>query len=548
MNYIQFKELCDKNLENAIDYILNDATAFKDFFKYDELFYYLTEIDYELLKKIIYKIQENNLNHSNTFIASVSKKNQYKILNEPYITDDTLIYLIKNFSNEVKSYFFTHDTRALYLYNKFNIPLLAKDGVKFSDNILKKKDFFESLKSKSFIEFRFNINNIEKYNNPIIIEERLNEYYTELTQKYDSETEIFDGYKMILNNPKLLFEYNEFTYLLDKNITKEFYSHLTQDKEKYYFINVEQLIIFLKNETSKKLSEIIIDAIFKDNIYNVWINIKEMIRYNNYLAIEEKILNDEKLNFYNLILNFDKLNNRDKINLYNNLKNKNYNLIFYEDVKKAKNFAYKKIKEKLINPNSHPEYIDKENTANYGVNIYDLRDKEYFMLVRTQSPFKEQTHYRRGCYTIISNEETTVFASSDLNSILYGYISFKNDTVSHMFEKDSYSTGLKEKDIRYVNRIMSAEEIVNSFESYNEIQIVNLKSNKGKHWYNAQKPDFIVVFDVVRENHIKESKRLNIPIVIISKKTLNKEKLINIPIETYIYGNLYDENIKRAKR
>ena len=39
----------------------------------------------------------------------------------------------------------------------------------------------------------------------------------------------------------------------------------------------------LKMETSKKISEVVIDALFSDNIYNVWINIREMIRYNNKL-------------------------------------------------------------------------------------------------------------------------------------------------------------------------------------------------------------------------------------------------------------------------
>ena len=54
--------------------------------------------------------------------------------------------------------------------------------------------------------------------------------------------------------------------------------------------NRDILIDILKKETNKKISEIIIDALFSDNIYNVWLNIKEMLRYNK--GLTKKFIKD----------------------------------------------------------------------------------------------------------------------------------------------------------------------------------------------------------------------------------------------------------------
>ena len=39
----------------------------------------------------------------------------------------------------------------------------------------------------------------------------------------------------------------------------------------------------------------VVDALFCDNIYNVWLNIKEMLRYNSKLDAEDKVL-DKSIN------------------------------------------------------------------------------------------------------------------------------------------------------------------------------------------------------------------------------------------------------------
>ena len=524
----------DKMLDNFL----------KESNKFDSLF---ENLDYSLLIKIIYKLQEKGSLFNHEFLVCISKENQYLLLKEDKINDDSLVHLINSFYYEVRSYFFQNDKRALYLYDKFDIPGFVRAGVRFNDNILKKKEFFELLKDRSLIIFRNNINNVEKHNNPTIIEEKVDTYYEEILNLYSSDYELFTPYKEILDNPSLFVGFDKKTsYLFHYDIIDKLTSLLRVDNEgNYYFLDKAELEKFLRSETSKKMSEVIIDSLFKDNIYNVWLNIKEMLRYNDGLSDGEKIFDNDKIFFYNSIINFDNLSNINKMLFYNSFKNKNVNLMFYEDLRNIKDYAYDKIKTKIFNVDS---ITDKMFVSN-DVSIYDARNSNYYMLVRTQAQYREDSHYRRNCYSIISDENTSVFGECDYTSFLYGYNGFDNDMVLHMFESDSYSSGFRDNSSRFVNRIMTVDELVRGSSSYSELQIVNKKIDGEKHKYSVKKPDFIVVFDNVREMHIEEAKRLNIPIVIIKKKKLENKIEFHFDEgkDSYV-ESIYNENEHRVRR
>mgnify|MGYP003315802396 CR=1 FL=1 len=64
----------------------------------------------------------------------------------------------------------------------------------------------------------------------------------------------------------------------------------------------------------------------------------------------------------------------------------------------------------------------------------------------------------------------------DFNEYLYGYNTLEKERVLHVLEVDAYSENDKEDASKYVNRIMTSKEIVNSSISYSEIQIINIKN------------------------------------------------------------------------
>ena len=53
-----------------------------------------------------------------------------------------------------------------------------------------------------------------------------------------------------------------------------------------------------------------------------------MLRFNNSLNDEEKVLSQEQVDFYTMFLNIDKLNNKNIIELYDKFKDKNVALMF----------------------------------------------------------------------------------------------------------------------------------------------------------------------------------------------------------------------------
>ena len=539
--YIIFACLCEKNINETVKYILNDEKLFDEFFKLSDNFYSMFyNLDYELFKEIIFRFEKLNYKYNLDFLSSISYENQINIFNEE-IKDSTILNIIPYFRVESVNYFFENNIRARHLYKCTNIAHLVNRGIRFNSDILKNKDFFNGLKNESFIEFRNNINTVERYNEPTFIEERLKEYYEELISCYNPETKMFYDYEKELLGRKWNIRNND--YILSPDVTLKFGNLASASKDE------QELENYLKIQTSKKISEIVIDAIFQDNIYNVWLNINEMLRFNERLSDDNKVLNEEKKEFYKLILNFDNIDSDKKIELYYKLKDKNYNLIFYEDLRKLKDLSYDMIQKEMTKPTEHPEYLDKKNTSKYGVNVYDLRDREYTILVRRENMHRDKITLIRACYSLISNENSTVYGGTD--GYLYGYNTIEKDRVLHILETDSYSSSLKEESSKYVNRIMTPKEIVNSDSWYSEVQIMNEKDNLDDDRYSAKKPDFIVVFNNVIESAVEESKRLNIPIVIITCNRLAKDNKTEIDFDrkydVYVKNYFNEMEVKKSR-
>lgn len=537
--YKFFVVLCENDINNTILWILQNDNLFKEFFmKVDNFYSMFCDLDYDLIVKIIYKLDEyRDYFHDKgyDFLSLINKDNQKALLGENF-SDDIILKLIGYFNIDTLSYFFLNDRRSIDLFEKIpNINGYINSGVKFNDSILSSQRFFNRIKSSSFVIFRKNINTVETYNNPIIIEQKLKKYYDELISSYDNEEDMFGEYWGVLNNPSLLYNYyDKDTFIFSYDIVLLFEKYLScDDDDNLYFKDRDALIQILKMETSKKISEVVIDALFSDNIYNVGINIREMIRYNNKLDKNDKALDDDRVAFYKMILSFDNISSKDKIKLFNEFKDRNFSLTFYDDLRKLKDASYDMIKNDLLDLSKYSDKVSSIDCERTQCLVYDLRDSKYTMLVRSKFPHKDKSNKRRNCYSIISDENNNTFdQGEDNDKIIYGYNSFDNDMVIHMLEQDAFSSDAynDNKDVsNYVNRIVSKDELVLGSDCYSEVELVNIQDENGK--YINQKPDFIVVYDNIRDIDITESKRLNIPIVIIRKNILDKNERIDMEFD-----------------
>lgn len=432
---------------------------------------------------------------------------------------------------------------------------ILKDLLIENKNIID-NEFFDKLKENSLLEFRKNIQTIQEISPTFFIYNKVLDYYDKLLQEFNSNSSLFNIYDIILKYLErrefdFLYDYNNYNYLLDKKMLIQLQDYCC------YSERVELSYQYLKNATNYKISEIVVDGLFQDTIYNVWINIRELLRFHDLLSNDEKVFDNEKLQFYKTILEIDKIDCENKINLYQKLKNKNINLMFYEDLRILKDISYKKIQDNLFKPNN--KLLNEKDSNKYNVSIYDLDGIDFFMLIRCGKKINDVSKVRRYCYTLISSYNMDVF---NKDKFIYGYEEFFLSHILHVFENDSYSstsnTNLSYICNKYVNRIMFPEQIASSV-GYSEIQIIN-KKKQVEDLYEVLKPSYLVVFDNIEDRHIEEAKRLGISIVKISMEkyfdrlNLCSSKKINLNfneyeeiLDDYTNGS-YMEYVRKLKR
>ena len=546
--YILFAACLEKNITETINYALKNNDIFDEMFKLAEYYYSVfANIDYESLKSVIYKMQDMNISYSFSFISSVPASMQTEILKEKFETK-YLINIIDNCRIDVISDFFLNDNRALYLYDKINLKLYIKNGVKFNRNIIAQNEFWELLKDDSLINYRSYINALEKSSYTEIIDKKVKEYYEEMLSSYDSESNMFSCYVDLLENPiKVDKRDYKKSYLINDEVVYQLRSHLSYEDNVLIYKSADKLRENLMKITSYKLTEIIVDYLFKDNFYNVRLNINEMLRFNS--KLDDKVLNEEKEKLYKTILNFDNIPNNKKMEIYNKLKDKKVDEFYYDDLRKLKDISYVLINRDLFNLDELKVYPDEKLTEDNGVEVYDLRDKEYTMLIRGQSNYRNVSSNRRNCYSVISNFNTNHYGSSD-GLIYYGYNSFDKDIVVHALEQDSFSADLKDDSpSNYVNRLMTSEELVRNNTWYSEFDLVNRKNENGS--YNVKRPDFVVCFNEIKQKDIFAAEKLNIPIVLIKERRLSHEELLDIPFDSekdkYIDSGFLESKQRNAR-
>ena len=299
--------------------------------------------------------------------------------------------------------------------------------------------------------------------------------------------------------------------------------------DNYGYIEIEDKLLeyykIVMKERNKKLADVIVDYLFKDDIYNVFINLKEIISYHD--TLDNKLLDDKVINFFKTILNIDNLSKEEKLDLFNKYCDKKVYLVYY-------NSLY------LLKEHMHNELHQSLTVIDSNQNIIDYRDRKYYLLVRCMNtPYKEKTDNRRDCYSLINDKNNEVF----YGKYIYGYNSFDINRIIHVYEHDAFShqnDGNNTSD--YINRLFHPNELVEATSSINEIQVLNYKDGDS---YIAMKPDYMIAIDEVNELTINESNRLNIPIVLISSSL--EEHMGNIDNLIRVFCNTIESDYSAAK-
>lgn len=332
-NYCDSKEIINKvaSDEKYCDYFLKNI---------DNCYFLLEKANYDDVRKIIGNVESNKENYKNLnyFYRGIDNESKEKLLKED-LSYDLVKEIISSSNKKIQQSFISNDPRALTMCKDFNVLKMAEDGIQFPTDIMKQDYFFEKLKADNFVDFRRNINRLYRNNYSDIIQRKVDKYRENIINSYDKAKEIFKQYDFQTQDQIDKLYDNNKDYILDSETKFNIVSNL-KDKEK--------LNQYLKKRTSEKLSEVIIDSLFNDTKNNVSLNINEMLKYNDYLSENKKVLDGDKSDFYSIIKNLDNIPNDKKIEMYENLKEKNVMASFYNDISKLREISYQEISDSLF--------------------------------------------------------------------------------------------------------------------------------------------------------------------------------------------------------
>ncbi len=516
--------------EELLKKVVNDNSYYDYFFKNINNCYSCVEnANYDDIKKIIDKISNEPEKYDNLdyFFRGINNDSKKKLLKEDLKYDITK-EIVSLSNSKIQQEFINNDPRALFMCKDFDILKMSKNGIHFPNDIMRQDYFFEKLKVDNFVDFRRNINVLYRNNYSSIIQRKVDKYREGIINSYDKEKGIFKDYDIKTQDQvDKLYENNK-SYILDGDTKYNILKNIG-DKEK--------LENYLKSRTSEKLSEVIVDSLFNDTKKNVNININEMLRYNNHLDDDKKVLDNNKVDFYNIIKKLSSISNDKKIELYENLKNKDIMSDFYNDISILRKMSYKEISESLFKTEENVEDFCVEASEKNNLKVYKLEGKPFNMLVRALNmEYHEKTNSSESCYSLISNKNLNVFENGRV-SYLYGYDKLDPNRIINVFEGDSYTMDDQNLTNR-ANRIMSPDEIAESSPSFSEINIKNELNEDydGKEdncKYKEMRPTYLVSMKEITKEQIDESKRLGIPIVMIDKERYKTQDIKQIEEDQY---------------
>ena len=522
-NYCDSKEIINKvaSDEKYCDYFLKNI---------DNCYFLLEKANYDDVRKIIGNVESNKENYKNLnyFYRGIDNESKEKLLKED-LSYDLVKEIISSSNKKIQQSFISNDPRALTMCKDFNVLKMAEDGIQFPTDIMKQDYFFEKLKADNFVDFRRNINRLYRNNYSDIIQRKVDKYRENIIDSYDKAKEIFKQYDFQTQDQIDKLYDNNRDYILDSETKFNIVSNL-KDKEK--------LNQYLKKRTSEKLSEVIIDSLFNDTKNNVSLNINEMLKYNDYLSENKKVLDGDKSDFYSIIKNLDNISNDKKIEMYENLKEKNVMASFYNDISKLREISYQEISDSLFKTENNIDSFSIEESEEINVEVYDLSKKSYYLLVRVLSrEYHEGTNSSQSSYSLISDKNLSVFENAT-NSLIYVYDKIDPKRIINVYQGDSYTVDDKNNLTNRVNRIATPKEIVESNSSFSEINIANEKNRDynetdENYKYKEMKPTGVLCIGKITKRQVDECKRLNIPLLDTGKEIEKSQNIKQVEEEQY---------------
>ena len=308
------------------------------------------------------------------------------------------------------------------------------------------------------------------------------------------------------------------------------------------------------------LSDLIIDYHFNKISYNVFLDIKELFRY----QIEKgNVLSTESLKIYRDILNIDKLSNEEKIRLHKILIWKNIAEMFNNDLLRAREKVNKEISDNILNHETIKQYKNYELSLKYWVDVYAFDWQPFYALAKVvrqdaawtsepditlrEMPWTPEYPFNRS-FSLIWTEATGTWWWGE-RCFIYEWLTPKQ--ITHVANWDSLSGhGGYDEYMQWTDRVYylwSPSEILNHTKSYNElfIKIKWTKDSKENRELNDIKPIAISCSEITKWI-IEIAKKYWIWIALINHNMYNKKNNFNEWHNNWLLDYMYPWKYKKS--
>lgn len=275
-------------------------------------------------------------------------------------------------------------------------------------------------------------------------------------------------------------------------------------------------------------TDVVVDYLFQDISYNVFIDIKELVGF----ASKTGILDKDSLLFYSSIISLDQMSLDEKVLLLNEYKNVDVVSKFYDDYLFARRKMLELINNSILTSDNILKYKNDKLSNEYGVPIYELDGDEFYVFARNVGKMKTGKLIERDLmarndgvsYSIDSSSKLSMYGDTNLYFAV-AFDGIPKDQLVHLFEIDSFSKyqrghnnlPIDGNGTDRINRLFIPSDLVEKSCSYDELVVSqpngnNDEFNKG---LSLPKPFAIYCYDKVTDADILNAKANNLGIIVV---------------------------------
>jgi len=332
------------------------------------------------------------------------------------------------------------------------------------------------------------------------------------------------------------------------------------------FFTHDEVFDNLKKSLNYITSEVVVDYLFHDSAYNVFLDINELLDFSNSVNILSE--NDRKI--YSSILSLDDMSVSDKKGLLESLKDHDMISKFYDDYKLARDKRVKLFNDSILNKSNINKYKNLALSDMYGVPVYEMNGNDFYVLVKAIEKRKDSLLSSSDLYAYIDGSSFSIDGSNKLSTFLdtnlYYNLVYDHVPVNqlvHVFEVDSFSKYYRDKNnLPYdsngtdrINRLYTTDKLVGDSSSYDELVVAqpNKKDDEFNSMLEQPEPFAIYCYDEISNNDVLSAKNTGLGIILVRTKKYdidnsNRVSLFSKDDKDISYVQRVDDDDTRNRR